>query len=58
VTLAHPDPGRAVAALRAEGCIVDYRPGIIRLSPHHFNTAAEMDRTLELLAKVRQAIPA
>jgi len=58
VTLAHPDPARAVAALRAEGCIIDYRPGIIRLSPHHFNTAAEMDRTLELLAKVREAIPA
>ncbi|HUQ17944.1 MAG TPA: aminotransferase class V-fold PLP-dependent enzyme [Candidatus Saccharimonadales bacterium] len=57
VTLAHPDPARAVAALRAAGCITDYRPGIIRLSPHHFNTAAEIERTLELLAKVREAIP-
>lgn len=58
VTLAHPDPAQAVGALRAEGCIVDYRPGIVRLSPHHFNTVAEMDRTLELLAKLREGVPA
>jgi kynureninase len=53
VTLEHPDPPAAVAALRASGVICDHRPGLIRLSPHYFNTAEEMDRALELLAPLR-----
>ena len=53
VTLEHPDPQRAVDALRAQGVICDSRPGLIRLSPHYFNTAQEMDRALELLAPLR-----
>ena len=53
VTLAHPEPGRAVDELRARGCIADMRPGVIRLSPHYFNTEDEMDATLALLAGVR-----
>ncbi|MBI3522008.1 MAG: aminotransferase class V-fold PLP-dependent enzyme [Chloroflexi bacterium] len=55
VTLEHPEPARVVTALRASGCIVDYRPGLVRLSPHYFNTFAEIDRTLELLASLRVA---
>lgn len=58
VTLRHPDPARAVDGLRAQGCIVDHRPGLIRLSPHHFNTESEIDATLELLAPLRERIPA
>jgi kynureninase len=58
VTLEHPDPRSAVAALRAQGVICDARPGLIRLSPHYFNTAAEIDRALELLAPLREAVPA
>src|SRR5205809_756990 len=50
VTLEHPEPQRAVDTLRAAGVITDSRPGLIRLSPHYFNTADEMDRALELLA--------
>jgi kynureninase len=53
VTLEHPEPARAVDALRADGVIVDSRPGLIRLSPHHFNTAAEIDRALDRLAPLR-----
>lgn len=53
VTLVHPEPQRAVDALRANGVICDSRPGLIRLSPHYFNTAEEIDRTLELLAPLR-----
>lgn len=53
VTLEHPDPSRAVETLRANGVICDYRPSLIRLSPHYFNTAAEIDRALELLAPLR-----
>ena len=53
VTLEHPEPQRVVEALRAEGVICDSRPGLVRLSPHYFNTLAEMDRALELLAPLR-----
>jgi kynureninase len=53
VTLEHPDPSSAVEKLRAQGLICDYRPRLIRLSPHYFNTAAEIDRALELLAPLR-----
>jgi kynureninase len=55
VTLEHPDPHGAVDALRAQGVISDTRPGLIRLSPHYFNTLDEMDRALELLAPLRAA---
>ncbi|TMG53890.1 MAG: aminotransferase class V-fold PLP-dependent enzyme [Chloroflexi bacterium] len=55
VTLEHPDPPAAVSALRAAGVICDNRPGLIRLSPHYFNTLDEMDRTLALLASLRVA---
>ncbi len=67
VTLEHPDPQAAVDALRGRGVIVDSRtlaplaergplhPGLVRLSPHYFNTTEEMDRALELLAAVRPA---
>jgi selenocysteine lyase/cysteine desulfurase len=58
VTLRHPEPARVVDALRANGCIVDARPGLVRLSPHHFNTEDEMDAALELLAPLRERIPA
>jgi len=53
VTLEHPDPQRVVDTLRARGVICDSRPGLIRLSPHYFNTEQEMDRALELLAPLR-----
>ena len=58
VTLRHPEPAVVVDALRASGCIVDHRPGLVRLSPHHFNTEDEMDRTLDLLAPLRAKVPA
>ena len=58
VTLVHPDPASVVAALRSRGCIVDHRPGLVRLSPHHFNTDDEIDATLALLAPLREGVPA
>jgi kynureninase len=58
VTLRHPQPAHVVDALRAKGCIADYRPGLVRLSPHHFNTEDEVDATLELLAPLRERVPA
>jgi kynureninase len=53
VTLEHSEPQRAVDELRAQGLICDSRPGLIRLSPHYFNTQDEMYRALELLAPLR-----
>ncbi len=58
VTLEHSDPHAAVTALRAQGLICDARPALIRLSPHYFNTADEIDRALALLAPLREAVPA
>jgi len=58
VTLEHPDPRLAVQKLRAGGVICDSRPGLIRLSPHYFNTADEIDRALEVLAPLREKVTA
>jgi kynureninase len=58
VTLEHPEPQRAVDELRAQGLICDSRPGLIRLSPHYFNTQDEMYRALELLAPLRESAAA
>src|SRR3989449_4866515 len=55
VTLQDPHPTAPVSALRAGGVICDNRPGLIRLSPHYFNTLEEMDRTLVVLAPLRVA---
>ena len=58
VTLEHPDPHVVVDALRAQKVITDYRPALVRLSPHYFNTTDEIDRALELLAPLRAGAPA
>lgn len=58
VTLRHGDAPRAVEALRRARVIADARPGLIRLSPHYFNTAGEVDAALEALAPLREAVPA
>lgn len=50
VMVRHDDPAGAVKHLAAEGVIVDYRPGYVRFSPHFYNTAAEVDRSVEVLA--------
>ena len=46
----HEDPSGAVKHLAANGIIVDYRPGHVRLSPHFYNTTDELDRCIEVLA--------
>jgi selenocysteine lyase/cysteine desulfurase len=50
VMVAHPDPARAVARLAERDIIVDFRPGHVRISPHFYNTADEIDRVLAELA--------
>lgn len=55
VTIAHPDPRDAVERLRERGVIVDARPGVVRFSPHFFNTEEEIDAALEAMVAVTAA---
>ena len=50
VTIRHADPAGAVRRLAEQGIIVDHRPGHVRVSPHFYNTEAEVDRCVEALA--------
>jgi len=50
VMIHHHDPPGAVRHLAEQGIIVDYRPGFVRVSPHFYNTAQEVDRCVEALA--------
>jgi selenocysteine lyase/cysteine desulfurase len=49
VMIAHADPMAAVGRLAEEGIIVDARPGYVRVSPHFYNTEAEVDRAIDVL---------
>ncbi len=50
VSARHPDPEGAVEHLAARGVVVDSRPGIVRLSPHFYNTVEDNARAVEALA--------
>ncbi|MDH3222819.1 MAG: aminotransferase class V-fold PLP-dependent enzyme [Gemmatimonadota bacterium] len=39
----HGDPGAVVRALAERKVIVDYRPGVVRVSPHFYNSEDEVD---------------
>ncbi|MGH7574210.1 MAG: hypothetical protein ACREM1_03640, partial [Longimicrobiales bacterium] len=49
VMVAHAEPERAVEHLARHGIIVDSRPGYVRISPHFYNTAAEIDHVVDAL---------
>ena len=49
VLVRHDEPGPAVAKLAERGIIVDNRPGVVRASPHFYNTADEVDEFVEAL---------
>ena len=51
LTVPVPDPAAAVAALRADGVIIDARPGVIRLSPYFYNSLEDLERTLAALRR-------
>ncbi len=51
IMIAHPDPAGAVSRLAAHDIIVDWRPGHVRISPHFYNTAEEMERVVRVLAE-------
>ena len=51
VPVRHPAPADAVKRLADRGIIVDSRPGVVRASPHFYNTANEVDEFVEALAR-------
>ncbi len=59
VPVRHPVPADAVKQLADRGIIVDSRPGVVRASPHFYNTTDEVDEFVGVLAEARPAsIPA
>lgn len=53
VMVRHEDPVGAVKALDARDIVVDYRPGHVRVSPHVYNTYAELDQFVAALSETR-----
>ncbi|WP_069807261.1 aminotransferase class V-fold PLP-dependent enzyme [Vulcanisaeta thermophila] len=51
VTFEFRDPYNLANYLSKHGVVVSPRPGIIRVSPHAYNTVDEVDRFLELMSK-------
>ena len=51
VLVRHDEPGAAVDKLAERGIIVDNRPGVVRASPHFYNTADEVDEFVEALSE-------
>jgi len=57
VTIPRKDPAAVVAALRGRGVIVDYRPGLVRLSPYFYNTPEDGEQVVrELIELERRGI--
>lgn len=54
ICLAPPDPLAAYAALREARIYTSLREGAIRLSPHLYNTDADMSRVCDVLARTLQ----
>lgn len=50
VAVRHPSPEDAVRRLAARRVVVDHRPGVVRASPHFYNTADEVDDFVAALA--------
>ena len=51
VPVRHPAPADAVSRLANRGIIVDSRPGVVRASPHFYNTVDEVDEFVEALTE-------
>ena len=56
VMLRLEDPQETVTALARRGFTVDYRPGLLRVSPHFFNTSEDVDRFMDELAVIQRAM--
>ncbi len=47
------DPIQLVRSFKKEGVVINQRAGRLRISPHFYNTHAEIDRLIDLLQKTR-----
>ena len=57
ITIAVDDAAAVTAELVRRGIIVDYRPGAgIRVSPHFYNTEADIDHALATLREVVSSV--
>jgi len=54
VPVHHSRPEAAVDQLARNGVIVDHRPGLVRFSPHFYNTIEDNMLAVERLAQVRE----
>jgi kynureninase len=52
VMIGAEDPERLERELARRGVLVDWRPGVLRISPHFFNTDEEVDQALEILSEL------
>jgi len=50
--LGSENPERLADGLSRRGVLVDWRPGVVRISPHFFNTDEEVAQTMETLAEL------
>ena len=51
ISIRHPDAARLVAALAAESISVEHGAPFLRVSPHFYNTDADVDRFIGALAR-------
>ncbi|HLJ66054.1 MAG TPA: aminotransferase class V-fold PLP-dependent enzyme [Chloroflexota bacterium] len=47
-------PEQTVEELAARGFTVDYRPGLVRVSPHFYNTTDDVDRLMDAIDELQQ----
>lgn len=52
VSISHPEAEAAVDRLWQQGCRTELRDGLIRLSPHFYNTEEEIHRLVSTLTKI------
>jgi selenocysteine lyase/cysteine desulfurase len=52
VTIPRADPAGVVKALAQRNIIVDFRPGIVRLSPYFYNTPEECERVVAAITQL------
>lgn len=54
VMLVLSEPQQTVATLADRGFTVDYRPGLVRVSPHFYNTLEDVDRLMDEIVRIQQ----
>ena len=53
VMLGLKEPQRTVDLLAELGFTVDYRPGLVRVSPHFYNTGDDVDRVMDAIEEIQ-----